>query len=67
MNLTITEPFPKLGEIVAQNDGHCPCAIERSADTLCPCREFREQTVPGLCHCGRYEKVRCDDADSNIL
>lgn len=62
MNLTITEPCPKPGEIVAQNDGYCPCAIEQNEDTLCPCREFREQTEPGLCHCGRYEKVRCEDA-----
>lgn len=44
-------------EAIDVNHGYCPCAIERSKDTLCPCKDFREQTEPGECHCGRYEKV----------
>jgi hypothetical protein len=41
---------------VANNDGYCPCLIEKNEDTKCICKEFREQGV-GLCRCGRYEKV----------
>lgn len=39
------------------NQGHCPCRLTKTKDTLCPCREFREQTEPGECHCGIYYKV----------
>lgn len=52
----IVERNPAVKELVDQNDGHCPCAIWRSEDTLCMCKEFREQES-GLCHCGRFEKV----------
>ena len=27
----------------------------------CMCKEFREQTEPGECHCGRFEKVEVED------
>lgn len=55
----IIEINPEFGAIVAANDGYCPCAIERTEDTLCMCKEFREQTE-GECHCGRYKKVQHD-------
>lgn len=38
------------------NGGYCPCRLEKTPDTKCPCKEFREQTVPGLCHCQLYMK-----------
>lgn len=38
-----------------QNGGYCPCAIEKSEDTKCPCKAFREQEH-GSCHCGLYYK-----------
>ena len=44
-------------EAIDLNGGFCPCAIEQTIFTLCPCQEFREQTTAGECHCGRYEKV----------
>ena len=44
-------------ETIDENDGYCPCAIYQNADTICPCKEFREQQEPGECHCGRFEKV----------
>lgn len=37
--------------------GYCPCLVERSEDTKCLCKAFREQVTPGLCHCGLYVKV----------
>ena len=41
--------------LVDANDGYCPCAIEKTADTKCMCKEFREMKK-GICHCGRFEK-----------
>lgn len=43
--------------LVAANNGYCPCAVEKTPDTRCMCKEFREQEEVGPCHCGRYEKV----------
>jgi hypothetical protein len=37
------------------NDGYCPCAIEKTEDTKCMCKQFREQGI-GYCHCGLYYK-----------
>ena len=44
---------------VKRNGGYCLCAIERVPDTICPCKEFRASAVPGLCHCGVWEKMEC--------
>lgn len=41
---------------VKDNDGYCPCQFVRTPETKCMCKEFREQTVPGLCHCQLYLK-----------
>lgn len=38
-----------------KNDGYCPCKLEKTPDTKCPCKEFRESTS-GECHCGLYVK-----------
>ena len=43
-------------ELVKQNGGYCPCAIEKNEDTKCMCKDFREQETHGLCHCGLYIK-----------
>ena len=57
LKTTIIEINPKFAKVVEENDGYCPCAIENTPDTLCPCKEFREQTEPGECTCGRFKKV----------
>lgn len=38
-----------------ENDGYCPCKLDKIAENKCICKEFIEQPV-GLCHCGRYIK-----------
>ena len=43
-------------EGLKKNGGYCPCRIERTPETKCMCKEFREQTE-GECHCGLYVKV----------
>lgn len=39
-----------------ENDGYCPCRLEKNEDTKCLCKEFREMES-GICHCGLYEKI----------
>lgn len=39
------------------NNGFCPCKLERSKDTKCKCKEFRDQVAngaEGACHCGLW-------------
>ena len=52
---------PSIAALVALNDGYCPCAIEKTEDTKCICKEFLEQEEPGPCHCGRYMKILEED------
>ncbi len=35
--------------------GYCPCRIEKTENTKCICKEFREQES-GECHCGLFVK-----------
>ena len=40
--------------------GYCPCRTERTEETKCMCREFKEQIkdpeFEGFCHCMPYYK-----------
>ena len=56
--LKIIERNPAIRADVEASNGYCPCAIWQTPDTKCMCKEFREQTEPGECHCGRFEKVK---------
>lgn len=33
---------------------YCPCSLQRTEDTVCPCKEFREDKNMQRCHCGLY-------------
>lgn len=39
-----------------ENGGHCVCQRNKTPDTLCMCKTFLEQSTPGPCHCGAFEK-----------
>ena len=39
------------------NGGYCPCSLNKSPDTKCMCKDFRE-TEEGMCHCGLYLKTK---------
>ena len=45
-----------------ESGGYCPCRRERTEDTKCMCKEFREQIADpnfeGLCHCMLYYKEK---------
>ena len=49
-------------EGLKRKDGHCPCRRGISEDTVCMCREFREQIADpdfeGYCHCMLYYKEK---------
>lgn len=51
------DAFKKISEKVVENDGYCPCLLEKNQDTKCMCKDFREQDKPGFCHCGRFMKI----------
>ena len=40
-----------------ENDGYCPCRLEKTPDTKCMCKEFKEMEE-GECHCGLYIKTK---------
>lgn len=42
-------------EAMKTTGGHCLCQA-KSPDTMCMCKAFLEQGVPGLCRCGAFEK-----------
>lgn len=52
------EVVAELREALKDNDGYCPCFLEKNEDTKCMCKEFREDIVEGYCHCGLYKKVK---------
>jgi len=49
-------------EGLKQTGGYCPCRREKTADTKCMCKEFREQikdsNYEGYCHCMLYYKFK---------
>ena len=49
-------------EGLKKKDGHCPCRLELTEDTMCMCKEFREQIADpefeGYCHCQLYYKEK---------
>lgn len=62
-----TDDKELLQEILKQlkeNNYYCPCALDKSPETKCMCKNFRDQIdkqEPGECDCGRYEIVIIKD------
>ena len=46
---------PDLLECIKYKGGYCLCAIVRSKDTKCICKEFKEGKEE-VCHCGVWRK-----------
>lgn len=60
MKIKLSEDKELVAEIkkkLKESDGYCPCRLTQNEDTKCPCKEFREQTTAGECHCGLLCKV----------
>lgn len=49
-------------EGLEKTGGYCPCRLERTEDTKCICKEFKEQIADenfeGFCHCMLYYKQK---------
>ena len=56
------ELVEEIRQKLKENDGYCPCRIEKNNDTKCMCKEFREQikdpNFEGYCHCMLYYKKK---------
>ena len=52
----------RIRESLRQKGGYCPCRLERTEDTKCICKEFRDQMADpdfeGYCHCMLYYKEK---------
>ena len=59
---TDKEIVEAIKEGLKQTGGYCPCRVERTPDTKCICKEFRDQIADpdfeGLCHCMLYYKSK---------
>lgn len=48
--------------IKKENDNYCPCMTQKTEDTKCICKDFRQkiedESYVGECHCGLYEIIR---------
>lgn len=47
----------EIRENLKNNENFCPCRIDKTPDTKCMCKEFRDQIKQGIageCHCGLY-------------
>lgn len=55
------EKAKKIEKKLKENNGYCPCALEKSEDTKCMCKDFKLQRTTGPCHCGLYEKIEEDN------
>lgn len=47
---------------LAENDGYCPCKVEKIPKNKCMCRDFKMDCLQidfyDTCKCGLFEKVR---------
>lgn len=51
-------------DAIVYNQGYCPCKLEKTKDTKCMCKEFRDKVknkYTGFCHCGLYESYFKED------
>lgn len=59
MKITVNpdeEYVKQMREGLKMKNGHCPCLLEQSENTICMCKNFRDQTESGWCHCNLYYK-----------
>ncbi len=55
-------------EGLKRTGGYCPCRLDRTDDTKCMCKEFRDQLADpeyeGYCHCMLYYKPKEEKQDA---
>lgn len=48
--------YEEVSKAIEENEGYCPCKLEKNKDTKCICTQFKEQK-DGECECGRFIKI----------
>ena len=43
-----------------ENDGYCPCALEKTESTKCICKDF-DKMIEGTCRCKLFIKEQIPD------
>ena len=51
------EIVKEIRQALINNDGYCPCVLDKTDATKCICSSFRNQES-GECHCGLYVKSK---------
>lgn len=54
------ELVKKIRNKLKENNGYCPCRLDKNEDTKCMCKEFRDQisrNEQGYCYCGLYKLI----------
>ena len=41
---------------IKENQGYCPCQLEKTEDTKCVCKSCLEMPAGSWCHCELYYK-----------
>lgn len=54
---TDKEHVEKIRSALKENENYCPCAIDKSEETKCMCKDFLEMENSGWCHCKLYHKT----------
>lgn len=63
LKVIVSDDLNKVAAIrkqLIENDGYCPCRLQKTKDTKCMCKEFRDQVKQGIsgeCHCGLYKAI----------
>ena len=56
------ELVAQIKEGLKRKGGYCPCRLQKTEETKCICKEFREQIAApdfeGYCHCLLYYKSK---------
>ena len=56
------EIVEQIREGLKRTGGYCPCRLEKTEETKCMCKEFRDQIkdpeFEGYCHCLLYYKSK---------
>lgn len=51
-----TELVEKIKQALKENDGYCPCKLEKKPENKCMCEEFKN-SKDQECHCGLYIRI----------
>lgn len=57
MKIKVVPNTDYIKKAIEENEGFCPCKVEKIPENKCLCEDFLNSNKIGKCKCGRYEKV----------